>query len=94
MCVGGVWGGGVVRPSVDESLLRKGLQGDGHLEIHLHADGHDLLTAESVATPFSNDTSTMPSFSIERSVKAVPLTVALLAGMRTSAVVLAGSVKE
>ena len=49
--VGGVWGGGVVRPSVDESLLRKGLQGDGHLEIHLHADGHDLLTAESVATP-------------------------------------------
>lgn len=44
-------GGGVVRPSVDESLLRKGLQGDGHLEIHLHADDHDLLTAESVATP-------------------------------------------
>ena len=44
-------GGGVVRPSVDESLLRKGLQGDGHLEIHLCTDGHDLLTAESVATP-------------------------------------------
>ena len=50
-CGEGLGGQGVVRPSADESLLRKGLQGDGHLKIHLHTDGHDLLTSQSVATP-------------------------------------------